>query len=358
MPPFVFADARVGSVDAAGSADATVGPPPDGASAFHLGTFGAGDTIPPLVNTDLLAAGESVTYTITFSDPVFVGGTLTRPTMGDPDIQFVNSAAELAFMYIENGPSETIISEFLPADTYSIVISAYSMDSAMDGFTLSLATPPMLDGGTYGAGDSINLAVGALAAGAGVVYSMTFSEEVAVDGSLTGDNGSDVDVYVYGPKLFLTQKADLFDETIDLVFPAGTYIFLIAAYDMEPAANTVNLTASVTASTTPALGTFGAGGSAMFTSSAPLIARDYDHHLLTLTEAVSLSGSSTATTGAVGFRLYDNTGSLISLFSGGDDSFTDVPIPAGTYVLQIPTVSDAFGGGDVAEYTVQVSAAP
>ena len=40
------------------------------------------------------------------------------------------------------------------------------------------------------------------------------------------------------------------------------------------------------------------------------------------------------------------------------DAFTDVPIPAGTYVLQIPTVSVSFGGGDVDSYTIQLSTAP
>jgi hypothetical protein len=114
----------------------------------------------------------------------------------------------------------------------------------------------------------------------------------------------------------------------------------------------------VSAAALPSLGSIGAGGTIDYTSSTLLPARSYDHHALTVTETVVLGGTISASTGDVGFRLYDNRGSLISVFGVGDDSFTGEVIPAGTYMVQIPTVSTTFGGGDVASYTLQLTAAP
>ncbi len=108
----------------------------------------------------------------------------------------------------------------------------------------------------------------------------------------------------------------------------------------------------------PSLGTLGAGGSVNYTRPLQLVAREYDHHAITFSAGVSLSGTVSATTGAVGFRLYNNQGALISVFTAADDSFTDVPVPAGSYVVQIPTVSVSFGGGDVDSYTISLTAAP
>jgi cysteine-rich repeat protein len=232
------------------------------------------------------------------------------------------------------------------------------------GFDCAPGSPtvctPWPDLGTLGDGDTTTQAGGALTAGASELYTVTFSEDVMVTGTLTDGGAADVDLFVYSADgAFLTAHADDLDETIGMALFAGSYILEVNAFSGggDSTGHTLDIAASTLA--VSSIGSFAVGDTIPDTTGGALIGRIFDHYTVTFTEDVLVSGTLGGnTTGEVGIRLYDATGLPLATFVAGDETFTDVPVSAGTYVVQILTATAALGGGDVDGYTLTMTTSP
>lgn len=195
-----------------------------------LGTFAGGATI-TATSTDPLAAGTSVIYTVTFTVPVRVTGTLTA-TGGVGDVDWYASTPLVLDLYVENATGDETIGDqrerYFTAGTYSFEINAYE---ALDGYTLSLTTvaPTHADLGTFAAASAISNVVQTtgLAAGASDYYTITFSDAVLLDGTLTRTTTGDMNLYWWSagePTFASTNATAPGDESFtDVALPAGTY---------------------------------------------------------------------------------------------------------------------------------------
>ncbi len=104
----------------------------------NLGTFAAGEAITPTVDTTGLAPGASDFYSITFSTPVLLSGSLSATTTGDMDfVTLVPGDAPLRGAEIGD---ESWLNVELPAGTYYWNVNAYFGDAAATGYTLSFST--------------------------------------------------------------------------------------------------------------------------------------------------------------------------------------------------------------------------
>jgi|GEM_PF-6309503 len=325
-----------------------------------IGSFAAGDPIADVANTANLPAGYADIFQITFTEDVALSGTLTVPGAGDPDFRLYDSGFNLVISAANVGPEA--FSDVVPAGTYLVVVSIYGGDADADqGYVLSMSTKTVADAGTIGDGDSLLFSGGPVAAGTSDFYTVTTSEDVLLTFDLSSDDGatSDMDLYVYSATTgeFITFVADDFDELgRSIALPAGSYRFEFNAYSDASDAGVWFFSATAAAASWTSIGSFAAGATITDTTGGPLAQRDYDHYEITFTEPVLLSGTLGGnTTGEVGVYIYDADQDYVGEFHPGDETITDVALPAGTYVVQILTISETFGGGDVDTYTLSLS---
>jgi len=323
-----------------------------------IGTFDAAEPISNVVNPGNLPGAFRESFLITFNEPVQLSGTLTVPGTGDPDFFLVDSFGRAVINSAAEG-AETF-SGFVPAGTYTIIIDIYGPTGAADqGYVLTLSTQSILDGGTIGAGGTSALSGGNLPAGASDYYTLTVTEDILLTFDLTSDDGasSDMDLVIHGADGFVTAVADDFNESgVSIALYAGTYVFEFNAYAETAAATVWNFSATSTALSLTSIGSFAAGATITDTVGGAITERMYDHYEITFTEDVLLSGTLGGnTTGAVGVYIYDASRNYLASFGAGDEAFTDVPLDAGSYIVEILTVSATFGGGNVDAYTLSLS---
>ena len=110
----------------------------------HLGDFAGGDTIPDTTG-GLIASGDSVGYSITFTEDVRVSGTLSSTSTGDIDFYVVDADGNVVFDSTADG-DETWADETLPAGTYYLVIHAWAGGDDVDGWLLTLSTSAIVCG--------------------------------------------------------------------------------------------------------------------------------------------------------------------------------------------------------------------
>lgn len=315
-----------------------------------LGSFGPGESLSHIIS-DAATAGESDDYMITFTSTVFLNGTLAAGGTGDFD--FVLSLDSGPVLVEADDGNEEWTGEFILAGTYLVNIELYSAADDSDlGYALTLDTGP----------SEIALAPGGTgsASGTGLVtedlryFVFSFAQDVDLTGTLTGTDGGDFDLMIVGSTNDVTDVLDDGDEAYNLSLQAGTYYFLVQAYEADQ--NDFSLDFTVATSTISSLGTFAAEDVIEDTTGGPLLARAYDHYSITFSEDVSLGGVlEDNTTGALAFYLYNASESLVATFDG---SFDDVVVPAGTYIIQIQTYTAILGGGDVDAYRFSLTAAP
>ena len=312
-----------------------------------LGTYAAGETVTPVTVSDAAVAGTTNRFLITFSSTVFLNGTLAAVGTGDYDF-VLQDIDGLVLVEAVDG-DEAWQNELVPAGTYVIDVELFDGGDDSDlGFALNMDTgtdTPVAVGaagavtGTGLATDDINLSV------------FTFAEDVDLTGTLTGTNGADFDLLIFGTSGRVTDVADDGDETFNLSLQAGTYYFLVNAFTAVE--DDFSLDFTVAASALADIGTFAAGDVIADTTGGPLVARVFDHYSITFSEDVLLSGILDGnTTGDMGVYLYDTSTARVRTFAG---TFTDVEVSAGTYIVQIQTFSDALGGGDVDAYNLNLT---
>lgn len=324
-----------------------------------IGSFGAGDPIGDVANTANLPAGYRDTFQITFTEDVVLSGTLTVPGLGDPDFALFATDGAQVLGSATDGPES--FTGYVPAGTYVAVVDIYFLgDDADQGYVLSLSTQSVLDGGTVGDGGSLSFTGGPLAAGSSEFYTVTLSEDVLLTFDLTSDDGatSDMDFVIHtAAGQFITAVADDFDEVgRSVALQAGTYVFEFNAYADTADAVMWSFSGSTASAAWSSIGSFAAGDTISDTTGGPLTQRDYDHYEITFTEPVLLSGTLGGNgTGVVGLYVYDATRNWFGSFTADDETITDLALPAGTYIIQVLTVSETFGGGDVDTYTLSLS---
>ncbi len=323
-----------------------------------IGSFDAAEPIADVANVANLPAGFRDIFMITFNEDVVLSGTLTVPGTGDPDFAMLDANGVAVLQSAADGPES--FSGFVSAGTYLVIIDIYGLGDAADqGYVLSLSSQSVPTGGTIGDGGSLTLGGGPLTAGSSEFYEITVSEDIMLTFDLGSDDGmtSDMDLVIYGSGGFLTVVADDFNETgVSVALPAGTYVFEFNAY--VDTANVTSWSFSATGATLAVtdIGSFAAGATIADTVGGPLSQRLYDHYEITFTEDVLLSGTLGGNaTGEVGLYIYDAAQNYLATFNAGDEAFTDIAIPAGTYIVQVVTISETFGGGDVDAYTLSLS---
>jgi cysteine-rich repeat protein len=207
---------------------------PTACTAFpDLGDLGGGDSVVE-ADATTIPTDESAFYTITFTEPVTITGTLTATT-GDPDLE-IYSATQLLYAE-EDGGDETIgdgIPVYLPPGTYVLRILAF--DELTDGFTLDLdfQDAPHTDIGSFAAAATIADTVQDTGMADGDIdrYTVTFTGDVLLTGSLTADPSGDLDLYVWQPGDFVFDEVEVGDESFtDQPLPANTYYLEVIAYD-------------------------------------------------------------------------------------------------------------------------------
>jgi len=304
---------------------------------------------------DILPANDVDFYSFMLAEPAQV--TVTTAANDPQDMGSVNSFLQAVVDGIIDSDFGSDLSTSIGPDTlrpgdYVIQVAA---GTALDhGYNLTLSSVPIP---AVGAGDTINESGGAIAQFSGDYYSFTVTDAVLVTGTLT-TGGGDADFDVRYQYRYFTEHNDQGDESIDSVLLPGTYLFEVTAYTKV---TSYNLDLSLATANPTDIGTFAAGDTIPATNGGPLTARDYDHYTITFSEDVlldaTLAGNST---GDTGLCIYDADSRPVYSFAPGDETVTDQPLAAGTYVVQIRTKSAAFGGGDVDAYTLTLvtTAAP
>ncbi|HTM19963.1 MAG TPA: hypothetical protein VL172_05635 [Kofleriaceae bacterium] len=211
-----------------------------------LGTYGGGETITK-TEAGPVAEGESIYYTVTFTEPVRITGSLTA-TAGDPDWYAYAPATGLYSEAVDG--DETIgdeLERYFTAGTYVIEVNAYL--ELTNGFTLTMDTvaPAHTDLGSFAAGDTIDPVVNdtGLTAGASEYYTITFTDPVVLSGSLAVTSAGDADLYWWEAGNPVFTSAETGDETItDQTLAAGTYYVRPNAYfgDVDVDGYTLTLT--------------------------------------------------------------------------------------------------------------------
>ena len=106
----------------------------------------------------------------------------------------------------------------------------------------------------------------------------------------------------------------------------------------------------------PSIGTFGPGDTVPDQMGGPITGGDDDYYTITLTDLTLVSGTcAVGTTGDVDVTWTNADGDRpIFAFTSGDEDWTDVTVPAGTYVIEI----SAFGATDIDTYDCTIQLAP
>jgi len=213
-----------------------------------LGTHAGGATITGTSAT-ALAAGASVFYTVTFTVPVRVNGTLTA-TAGNPD-WFAHTPLFSPYGEAETG-NEIIgdtFERYFTAGKY--IFEVYASTALTAGYNLSLTTvaPVHTDLGTFAPAAAITPVTDpdGLAPGASDYFTITFSAPVELSATLVSGTG-DMDLYWWTAGDLVFVSSDLGDETVSgEPLPAGTYFIRTNAYFADPAVDTYTLSMTTTA---------------------------------------------------------------------------------------------------------------
>ncbi len=215
------------------------------AAADAISEAGDGDTIQQISGP--LAQFSSEPYPYTVTEPVLVTGTLTT---GGGDADFDVRYLYRPFTEHADDGDETINSVLLPGTylfevTARTIVTSYNLDLA-----LTAATPP--DIGTFAAGDTIpETDGGPLAARVYDHYTITFTEDVLLSGSLSGNTTGDVNLAIYDADHRAVVSYGSGPETVtDALLTAGTYVVQIQTRSATFGGGDVNayaLTLSTTA---------------------------------------------------------------------------------------------------------------
>lgn len=185
-----------------------------------LGSMGNGGAVNQVETA--LTAGDSYYYTITLTQDVMMTGTLTATT-GDVDL-YVRSAGGRSIVYHADEDNE-IIGSALKAGTYMFRINAYT---AVPDFTLNVAftTLAVTDIGSFAAGDAITNQVGAaLAERVYAHYTITFTNDVLLSGTLNGNTTGDTGINIYDANMAPVSSFAAGDEAwTDVALSSGSYI--------------------------------------------------------------------------------------------------------------------------------------
>ncbi len=312
-----------------------------------LGSFAAGDPIPETRGGPILA-NDVKEYLITFTTDVVLAGSAVRGTTGDLDFYLFDASG--AGMSSAISGDEAFADRFIGAGTYVVTLHAYG-SSDVDTFTLSLSTTAFAstDKGTFAGGAAIPDSTGALTAGASTFFTITFSDDVLLTGTLTADTG-DADVELVGSngRLFTRYNATG-SETIDgFGLAAGTYYLRVSSKLAAGDIGTFTLSLATTALGATDLGTVAAGGT-VADQTGSLLAGASDWYKITFSTDVSLSGTLGGNaTGETGVFIYSATHVGVVEFDFGDEAFTN-SVVAGTYLIRV--ISDT-NSGDVDAYTL------
>jgi len=255
--------------------------------------------------------------------------------------------------------------------------------------------PTAPDLGSFACNDTINTTTTsvALAADAIETYTITFTNDVALSGSLTVNSTGDLDFAIEdstGSEVFSSSEAG--DEAWDgVAIGAGTYTLLVQAYTDATTGYVLSLTvecvvcgdgalsgdeqcddgntaptvdgcsagckvdfgyACTTAQPSvctmiPSLGSFACGDAiADKVRTTAMAADDFDQLLLTFSTDVILSGSVTAgSTGDLDFYVVDTGGNpVFDASNPGDETFANKTLAAGTYLLAVVAFEEAATG--------------
>ncbi len=414
------------------SSGTTVCSGPDG-----LGTYAAAEVIGDVVDAIALAEGIFYYYTITFSDDVLLEGTLTAAAAEGMTVAVYNDQGVEMF---SGDPWEN---ELLPAGTYTIELEALD-DVAATGWTMTLSTlaAPVcgngafefgeacddgnvmdMDGcsamcvievgalcdvgvepsvctiatdlGTYASTEVIpdEVNAGAFAAGELFFYSITFSTNAFLSGTLDAAGDEDIDLRFLDSQgnLIFSEGTGGGEAWTDELLDAGTYFIQVTAFAAAPAGWTLTLStiagpvcgnslveegeqcddgdadnldgcndvcdievgatcdASEPSVCTLAtdLGTFAAAGAIGDAVSATALAQgDSFFYSITFSDNVSFSGTLDAAGGEdVDVRILNTQGDIIFTRTSAEGvSWSDRGLLAGTYYIEV-VADDALPTG-------------
>jgi len=305
-----------------------------------LGNYSTGDVITDTISMDPTLVDETDAFMITFDTAVVLQGTLKANGTGDYDF-FLENAEGNGIISAVDGDEEFV--GFLRAGTYKITILAFT--AADTGYTLALDLGHPLE--THAAGATVSGAGGPLDTDQLEVFSYTFSEDVALAGTLAGTTTSDMDLIVLGTDGFLFSNETAGDEIIDTTLLAGTYIFVVSAFDA--AQDTFALDFTTATAVLADIGTFAAAAAIADTVGGAITASGSVYHTITFSDPVLLTGLLDGnTTGALSFTLYNTAEEQLT--GTGGSAFTDVALPAGTYIIKV-----SAGDVDVDAYNLALS---
>jgi cysteine-rich repeat protein len=164
---------------------------------------------------------------------------------------------------------------------------------------------------------------------------ITFSAPVLLSGSLTAADEGDLDLFVSseGGIEFASEAAG--DEDFsDQPLGAATYELRILAFDAAEGGYTLELS---TLPDGPSLGTFAAGEAIpQLVRPDPLAEGESEWWSITFTEDVLLSGVlETPGVEDIDFLVWEGGELVFAQLAAGDESWSDEPLSAGTYLLEV-----------------------
>lgn len=182
-------------------------------------TVGAGDTIAK--SGGAVAQFDTDYYSFTVSDAVIVTGTLTT---GGGDADFDVGYLYRGFTEHEDDGDETINSVLLPGTYLFEVVGYTNVTSYNLDLSLTAANPP--DIGTFAAGATIPVTTGGpLTARSYDHHTITFSEDVLLSATLSGNSTGDTSLMLYDADRRPVYSKTVGDEVVtDQLVPAGTYV--------------------------------------------------------------------------------------------------------------------------------------
>ncbi len=185
-------------------------------------TAGAGDTITE--SGGAVAQFDTDYYSFTITDPVEVTGTLTT---GGGDADFDVGYLYRGFTEHDDDGDETINSVLLPGTYLFEVVGYTNVTSYNLDLSLTAANPP--DIGTFAAGATIPVTNGGpLTARAYDHHTITFSDDVLLSATLSGNSTGDTSLMLYDADHRPVYSNTVGDEVVtDQLVPAGTYVVQI-----------------------------------------------------------------------------------------------------------------------------------
>jgi hypothetical protein len=189
------------------------------------------------------------------------------------------------------------------------------------------------------------------------VFSVSEPVVVTLETKIRGDSGLDsvVDLADLSLGAFVAVSDDIdYPNNVlsRVIWPlhAGDYAILVRAYAGAPYRLEVTARPLVAAS----LGSFARGAAILPTTGGPLLAGASAFYTITFTQSVTLSGTLTATSGDPDFYVYSTTHVLLDWSADtGDETFGDMSLAAGTYLLQVHAY-DIYGDEPVEQFTLNL----